>query len=336
MTTSKPKLLSSGNPQIPKGDGDGPVQSYIAAMPGWKRDVGRRLDALIERTVPNVRKAVRWNTPFYGVAGKDWFLALYCYTKKVQVTFLRGASLQPVPPIESKHPQARYLDLHEDEELDEALIETWVRQASELPGDHLFEQRSDMQPNPEVDAFVSRAKTWSGEIRKLRSTLLECGLEEALKWGKPCFMKGGKNVAIIQPFKQHCALMFFKGALLEDTHGLLRSQGENTQSALRLEFTSEADIKKTVVKSYVKQAIAVEQSGRTVDFKAKCELEIPSELTQILKRDRKLARAFDALTPGRQRGYVMHFTGAKQSKTRTARIEKCIPKILAGKGLHDR
>jgi len=190
--------------------------------------------------------------------------------------------------------------------------------------------------NPKVDAFVSRAKSWQGEIQKLRSILLDCGLEEDLKWGKPCFQYEGKNVAIIQPFKGHCSLMFFKGALLEDTHGLLRSQGENTQSALRLEFTSEAAIKKSVVQSYAKQAIAVEKAGHKVDFKAKRELELPEELTAILKKDRKLAKAFGALTPGRQRGYVMHFAAAKQSHTRTARIEKCAPKILAGLGFNER
>jgi len=190
--------------------------------------------------------------------------------------------------------------------------------------------------SPKVDAFVSRAKTWQGEMQKVRSILLECGLDEDLKWGKPCFSFEGKNVAILQPFKAHCSLMFFKGALLEDTHGLLRSQGENTQSALRLEFTSEAQVKKAVLKSYVKQAIAVEKAGLTVDFKAKRELELPEELTQILKKDRKLAKAFHSLTPGRQRAYVLHFKGAKQSQTRTARIEKCIPQILAGKGMNDR
>ena len=190
-------------------------------------------------------------------------------------------------------------------------------------------------PNPKVDAFVSRAKTWQGEIQKLRSILLECGLEEEIKWGKPCFAFEGKNVAIIQPFKDMCALMFFKGALLEDTHGLLRSQGENTQSALRLEFTSEAQIKKAVLVSYVKQAIAVEQAGLKVEFKAKRELELPEELTQALEKNKKLAKAFEALTPGRQRGYVMHIAAAKQSQTRSARIEKCAPKILAGQGLND-
>ncbi len=190
-------------------------------------------------------------------------------------------------------------------------------------------------PNPKVDAFVSRAKRWQSEIQKLREILLACGLDEELKWGKPCFVFEGTNVAIIQPFKGHCSLMFFKGALLEDKHGLLKTQGEHTQSALRLEFTSEAQIKKAVVKAYVKAAIAVERAGLEVDFKARRELELPEELTQIFGKDRKLATAFHALTPGRQRGYVMHFSAAKQSKTRIARIEKCAPKILAGKGMND-
>jgi uncharacterized protein YdeI (YjbR/CyaY-like superfamily) len=187
-----------------------------------------------------------------------------------------------------------------------------------------------------VDAFVSRAKNWQGEIQALRSILLDCGLDEDLKWGKPCFMCEDRNVAIIQPFKEHCSLMFFKGALIQDTHNLLRSQGENTQSAMRLEFTGKNQINKAVVKAYVKQAIAVEKAGLNVDFKAKRELELPNELAQILNKDSKLAKAFHALTPGRRRGYVLHFTGAKQSRTRTARIEKCIPRILAGKGMHDR
>jgi uncharacterized protein YdeI (YjbR/CyaY-like superfamily) len=177
---------------------------------------------------------------------------------------------------------------------------------------------------------------WRGEMQKVRSILLESGLEEELKWGKPCFSFEGKNVAILQPFKAHCSLMFFKGALMRDTHGLLRSQGQNTQSALRLEFTSEAEIKKAVLKSYVKSAVAVEKAGLKVDFRAKRELEFPDELTEILQLDRRLARAFDALTPGRQRSYILFFTAAKQSKTRTARIKKCVPKILAGVGMNER
>lgn len=135
---AKPVLLSGGNPQIAKADGDPPVQAYIAALPGWKRDVGRRLDALIVRTVPGVRKAVRWNSPFYGVEGKGWFLSYHCFTKYVKVAFLRGASLRPLPPVESRHPEARYFHIHADEPLDENLMASWIRQAAKLPGDPLF------------------------------------------------------------------------------------------------------------------------------------------------------------------------------------------------------
>ena len=135
---ARPKLLSGGNPQIAKADGDAPVQAFIAAMPGWKRDAGRRLDSLIERTVPGVRKAVRWNTPFYGIEGQGWFLGFHCITNYIKVAFMRGTSLQPLPPVESKNPGTRYLHIHEDEELDEALVASWIKQAAELPGDRCF------------------------------------------------------------------------------------------------------------------------------------------------------------------------------------------------------
>jgi hypothetical protein len=130
----EPVLLAGGNPQIAKADGDAPVQAYIAAMPGWKRDLGQRLDALIVEAVPDVRKAVRWNSPFYGVAGNGWFLNFHCFTKYVKVAFFRGASLQPVPPGASKDENVRYVDIHEDEQLDEAQFADWVRQASQLEG----------------------------------------------------------------------------------------------------------------------------------------------------------------------------------------------------------
>ncbi|MFA6242801.1 MAG: DUF1801 domain-containing protein [Candidatus Hydrogenedentales bacterium] len=135
---AKPKLLSGGNPQIAKADGDAPVQAYIAAMPDWKRGVGRRLDALIVRTVPGVRKAVRWNSPFYGIEGQGWFLAFHCITKYIKVTFFRGTSLRPVPPVESKLKDVRYFHIHEDGEIDEELVASWIRQAAELPGENCF------------------------------------------------------------------------------------------------------------------------------------------------------------------------------------------------------
>src|SRR5687767_15869852 len=131
---AKPALLAGGNPQIAKAEGDAPVQAYIAAMPGWKRDVGRRLDALIVRTVPGVRKAVKWNSPFYGVEGQGWFLSFHTFTNYVKVTFFRGASLRPVPPGESKHKEVRYLDIREDDRIDETQMAEWLRQAAAIPG----------------------------------------------------------------------------------------------------------------------------------------------------------------------------------------------------------
>ena len=130
---AKPILLSGGNPQIAKADGDAPVQAYVAAMPGWKRDVGRRLDALIVRNVPDVRKAVRWNSPFYGIEGQGWFLSCHVFTRYVKVTFFQGASLRPVPPGSGKDKDSRWIDIHEDD-LDEAQMATWIRQAAALPG----------------------------------------------------------------------------------------------------------------------------------------------------------------------------------------------------------
>ncbi|MFP5331651.1 MAG: DUF1801 domain-containing protein [Acidimicrobiia bacterium] len=130
--TTGPRLLSGGNPQIPKGEGDGPVQAYIAAMPGWKNALGRYLDDLIVRTVPTVHKAVKWNQPFYGFEGEGWFLGFRCFTKYVQLSFFRGTSLDPVPPKGSKHPEVRYFDIYEDDQLDEELLTSWIEQAANL------------------------------------------------------------------------------------------------------------------------------------------------------------------------------------------------------------
>ena len=134
---AKPRLLSGGNPQIAKADGDAAVQAYIAAMPGWKRDVGRRLDALIVRTVPGVHKAVKWNSPLYGIEGQGWFLGIHTLTNHVKVAFFRGTSLRPVPPGESKQKEVRYLDIHEHDQLDEAQLAAWLKQASQLPGERM-------------------------------------------------------------------------------------------------------------------------------------------------------------------------------------------------------
>jgi hypothetical protein len=129
-----PVLLSGGNPQIPKGEGDAPVQAYLAAMPGWKSQVGRRLDDLVEREVPDVRKAVKWNSPFYGVEGKGWFLSFHCFTRYIKLTFFKGGSLRPPPPVTSRHEAVRYVHIHEDEPFDEEQLASWIRQAATIPG----------------------------------------------------------------------------------------------------------------------------------------------------------------------------------------------------------
>ncbi|WLR93458.1 DUF1801 domain-containing protein [Shinella zoogloeoides] len=135
--SDKPVLLSGGNPQIAKGYGDGPIKAYIAAMPGWKSDIGRKLDALVEKTVPDVHKAVKWNSPFYGIEGDGWFLSYHCFAKYIKLTFFRGTSLDPVPPVASKTPETRYFHIHEGEALDEALLASWIKQASRLPGERM-------------------------------------------------------------------------------------------------------------------------------------------------------------------------------------------------------
>ena len=190
--------------------------------------------------------------------------------------------------------------------------------------------------DPKVDAFIDRATAWSSEMTALRSILLDAGLTESIKWGKPTFSADDANIAIFQPMKGFLSLMFFKGALLEDPAGVLRSQGENSRSALRLEFTSADEIAEQadIVRDLVASALAVEAAGLSVGPAP--ELELVPELAERLAADPDLAAAFDGLTPGRQREYNLHIGDAKQAKTREARIDKVAPQILAGKGLRDR
>jgi uncharacterized protein YdeI (YjbR/CyaY-like superfamily) len=188
-----------------------------------------------------------------------------------------------------------------------------------------------------VDAFLSNAKQWQEEMKKLRKILLDCGLTEELKWYKPCYAFEGSNVIVIQGFKAYCALLFFKGVLLKDPDGILVKTGENTRVGRQIRFTDVRDIvkMKSVLKAYIHQAIEVEKAGLKVEDEAQPEVALPEELQKKLREVPKLKAAFEALTPGRQRGYIFYFNGAKQSKTREARIEKCAPKILSGKGLLD-
>jgi uncharacterized protein YdeI (YjbR/CyaY-like superfamily) len=191
--------------------------------------------------------------------------------------------------------------------------------------------------NPKVDWYFNEATQWKEESKKLRSIILDCGLDEELKWGKPCYSFEGANVVLIHGFKQYCALLFMKGVLLKDPKKILVQQTENVQSARQIRFTNAGEIAKLepAIKAYVKEAIEVEKSGAEVTLKKTSEFKMPEEFQNKFKQMPALKKAFEALTPGRQRGYLLYFSAAKQSATREARVEKCTPQILKGKGLDD-
>ena len=191
--------------------------------------------------------------------------------------------------------------------------------------------------NSKIDGFINRAKTWQNEFEKLRKIILDCGLTEDLKWGQPCYSLDGKNIVLIHGFKEYCALLFFKGALLEDAKGLLVQQTKNVQAARQIRFTNARQIVKLkpVLKAYIQAAIDVEKTGLKVKLKKTAEFDTPEEFQNKLAEDPVLKTAFNALTPGRQRAYLLYFSAAKQSKTRASRIEKCRKQILNGKGLDD-
>ncbi len=191
--------------------------------------------------------------------------------------------------------------------------------------------------NPKVDFYFSKSKKWQGEIKKLRMIVLDCGLAEELKWGVPSYMFLKSNIVLIHVFKEYCALLFFKGALLNDTNGILIQQTENVQAGRQIRFTDVRQIvtMEPVLKAYVYEAIEVEKSGLKVNFKTAKEFTIPEEFQKKLDEIPALKTAFDALTPGRQRAYLLYFSAPKQSKTRESRVEKCIQQILNGKGIND-
>jgi len=191
--------------------------------------------------------------------------------------------------------------------------------------------------NPKVDFYFEKAKKWQEEIRVLRTIALDCGLTEELKWGVPCYTLQKTNIVLIHTFKEYCAFLFFKGALMKDTEGILVQQTENVQSARQVRFTNLKEIVelKSVLKAYIHEAIEVEKAGLKVAFKKHTELTYPEEFQIRLDEDRELKTAFEALTPGRQRAYNLYFSAPKQSKTRASRVEKSIPMILDGKGPND-
>lgn len=191
--------------------------------------------------------------------------------------------------------------------------------------------------NPKVNFYFEKADRWQAEVRQLRQLALESGLAEELKWGHPCYVLGKSNVFLIHDFKEYCALLFHKGALLQDPAGLLVQQTENVQAARQLRFINLQEIltQADVIKAYMQEAITIEKAGLKVEMKKTTEFKMPEEFELALKTHPELRSAFEKLTPGRQRGYLLHFSAPKQTATRMSRVSKSIPKILAGKGLED-
>jgi uncharacterized protein YdeI (YjbR/CyaY-like superfamily) len=191
--------------------------------------------------------------------------------------------------------------------------------------------------NPKVDGFLRKAKKWKEEFEKLRNIVLDCELTEEIKWMHPCYMFQDKNIVLIHGFKEYCALLFHKGALLKDTHGILIQQTENVQAARQIRFTNVREIveMEPILKAYIYEAIEVEKAGLEVNFKKNTEFIIPEELQKKFDEVPALKTAFEALTPGRQRAYILYFSEPKQSKTRESRVEKCMQQILNGKGLNE-
>lgn len=191
--------------------------------------------------------------------------------------------------------------------------------------------------NPAVDDYISKATKWRPELTALREIALTCQLDETLKWGVPCYTLQGRNVVLMHTFKEYCALLFHKGALLSDPAGILIQQTEQTQATRQIRFTNVAEVveRVNVLQDYIREAIELEKAGAQVTFKKTADYAVPDEFQRQLDEDADLKKAFDALTPGRQRAYLLHFAAPKQAKTRVSRIEKCIPQILAGKGLTD-
>jgi hypothetical protein len=274
---TRPVLLAGGNPQIAKADGDAPVRAYIEAMPGWKRDVGRRLHALIVRAVPGVQKAVKWNSPLYGVEGRGFFLGIHVFTRYVKVAFFRGASLRPLPPGDSKSPDMRYLDIHENDRLDEARLTAWVKQASRLPGwipgsPSATGPREEMgmkkgsarqngSPSRLIDARIAELGDWRGRtLGRLRALVKQADPDvvEEWKWEVPVWSHDGL-ICTGEVYKEVVKMTFARGAALEDPSGLFNSSlGGNTRRAI--DFREGEAIDAKALKALVRAAVKLNQS----------------------------------------------------------------------------
>jgi hypothetical protein len=280
----KPTLLAGGNPQIAKADGDAPVRAYLAAIPGWKRDTARRLDALIARTVPGVRKTVKWNSPFYGVEGHGWFLSLHCYTKYIKVAFFQGTALRPMPPGASKQKDVRYLDIHEVDRVDEKQLSNWITQAAASPGWNGGSARSSGIPLQEVDMKKSNASPsasavisqrivdlgdWRGETLNRMRTLIQQAdpdVVEEWKWVKPTnpgipVWSHDGMICTGETYKDKVKLTFARGASLKDPKRLFNSSLDGgTRRAI--DIFEGKDVDASAFKALVREAVAFNSAGK--------------------------------------------------------------------------
>ena len=268
QTKESPVLLSGGNPRIAKADGDAPVQAYIAAMPGSKRAIGKRLDALIMRNVPNARKAVKWNSPFYGIEDQGWFLSFHVFTRYVKVTFFRGTSLRPVPPGASKHKAVRYFDIHE--KLDEAQMAVWVKQAAALPGWVPGEQAGPARTPGKAKRKAGAADWREQTLARMRLLIREAdpGMVEERKWRKPSNAMAGIPVwshdGIVctgETYKNYVKITFAKGAFVKDPSGLFNA-GLDGNLRRAIDFHEGDAINEKALKALIKAAVKLNAAHR--------------------------------------------------------------------------
>lgn len=318
------------------------VEDYLTKQDPVKAKTLRAVIDLILARFPELEAKISWNVPTIHRQGK--YVAGICAYKN-HLTF---SPWSPQIIADFKPRLKNYvvfkgtLQIPIDWEIDRKLLQDLAQarlaelDAAASSSSHPTTMTKS-KTNPKVDAFFQQPEKWQAEMKALRAVLLEFPLTEELKWGKPCYAVEGSNVVIIAPFKEHCALLFCKGALLQDPKGILIKPGENTQAARQMRFSSLQEIKALgrALHGYIQDAIAVEKSGAEVKLKSIEEHKVPEEFQKTLREKPAVKAAFEALTPGRQRGYLMHFSAPKQSATRESRIKKSLPQILAGKGLND-
>ncbi len=309
------------------------VEEYIENSLEESRDILEELQRIIKSTVPEAVERIAWNVPNYTLNGV--LTGFSVLSKHVSIGFSEGGLSDEERKLfeENGYKTGKgIVQIKFNQKVPTQLIEQTLKAHAQVNAGLEI-----VQKNEKVDEYIEKVKKWKEETKLLREICLETGLTEDFKWKHPCYTFQGNNIVLIHGFKEYCALLFHKGALLKDEHKILVQQTENVQSARQIRFTNFQEIldSKSKIKEYILEAIEQDKAGAKVEMKKTSDFDMPIEFEKALKENVKLSAAFKALTPGRQKGYLLHFSQAKQSKTRESRIEKCIPMILSGKGLND-